>query len=194
MPSADTTAGCAARPIHAVGDVIILDPIYDADKIGSIYIPDSYKNPEAQQGIVVTAGPEAKDAGIEEGQHLLFHPYRAHTFRHSGSDRVHIRIRDAVAIIIAGDTYPLPDQVMVLPEWETKYGQKSDLIYLPPTALDSNEPVKVGVIVRVGSKVERVQLNDRIIMQPGAGSEAGIIDRVYYFLKEEHILAILNNA
>ncbi len=51
---------------------IAVTPIYDPDRIGSIYIPDSAQE-RCDQGIVKYIGPEVKD--IKIGDYVLFSGY-----------------------------------------------------------------------------------------------------------------------
>ena len=184
-------------------DRLIVDPFYDAQMIGSLYLPDSGKNSESQQGIVTACG---QDSGVHPGDHVLYHPYRGDPFVINGRESLALRRKDLVGTITRhGDTYdlhPMPDHVMVLPDWDRKYQQPSSgLVFMPDTALEHNEPVQYGMVLEMGWEVEQMPgrdftLEDVVLIAPEKGSEVGWgLDRkVYYFLRPSHILARVDNA
>lgn len=179
--------------LHALGDSVIVDPYFDPDKIGSIIIPDMAKNAESNQGRVASAG---RDSGLQDGDYVLYHPFRGDLLRHEGKDYLPLRKKDVVAVVNGKVLLAMSDHIMIQPLWESKYAQpKSGLVYMPQVALEHHQPVLEGMIVHVGIEVDRreypFEYGTRVLMQPAKGSEVAWIDTVYYFLRPSHILACL---
>lgn len=171
--------------LRALHDHLVVDPYYDADKIGSIYIPEAFKNPEPQQGFVLSAGADSK---VNEGVMILFHPFRSVPLQ--GTNLIALRDKDVVAYLVDGELVPLEYHLMILPDWSTKYAQKG-LIYLPPTAQEDHSPVMIGTIA-IGT-VGEFSPGTKVVIPPGKGSEIGFKDTVYYFIHQDEILAIIND-
>ncbi len=179
--------------MRVLGDQILVDPYYDPDKIGSLYIPDSAKNSESNQGRVIASGPRS---GISPNDYILYHPFRGEPVSISGMGRLVLRRKDIVARAVGNVLYPIDDHVMVQPDWETKYKQPSGLVYLPQTALEQHQPCLVGTIIKIGVDAladadVQYQPGSKVLMQPTKGNEVAWIDTVYYFLRPSHILACL---
>lgn len=174
--------------IRAIKDRLIIEPYFDADKIGSIYIPESFKNPEAQQGEVVAAGPDSFWAPLD---YLVFHPFRSEKVQ--GTNYISIRDTDVVALLDreCGVLIPKIGDVMIRPDWHSKYGQKG-LIYLPPAVVDAErQPVLFGTIVDYRSITANVSIGERVVFAPGKGSEAALDNDLYYFIPSDEILAVI---
>jgi co-chaperonin GroES (HSP10) len=167
-----------------------VDPYYDPDKIGSLYLPDMAKNREPQQGVVLAAG---STSGVQNGDYVLFHPFRGDLVRIEGKDVVPLTRADLVARASGDVLIPMPDHVMLQPNWQRKYEQPSKLLYMPPTVTEQNQPTMTATILSIGDDVEapELKIGHEVIIQPEKGSEIGWIDQVYYFLRPSHILACL---
>jgi len=172
--------------LKAIHDRLVVEPYYDADKIGSFFIPDAFKNPEAQQGVVQSVGPTAN---IREGAYVFFHPFRSLPLQ--GSDLISLREKDVVAYLIEGELHPLWEHYMILPDWDSKYGQKSEWIYIPPSVMEDHSPVKYGTIIRCAEGTS-LPLNTKVVIAPGKGHEIGFKDSVYYFIHHDDILATVD--
>lgn len=59
-------------PLQPLGADVIIIPIDDPDRIGSLYVPDSAKK-NHDQGIVLWKGPEVVD--LKAGDHVMFNAY-----------------------------------------------------------------------------------------------------------------------
>lgn len=175
--------------LKAIGDRLVVEPYYDADKIGSFFIPDAFKNPEAQQGVVKSAGPLTEM--MREGVYVLFPPFRSVPLQ--GSDLISITEKDVIAYMVDEQLYPLWDHVMVSPDWYSKYQQKSSLIYIPPAVQEDYSPVLFGTIVRAGQGSDaKFFPGEKVVVAPGAGHEIGYKGEVYYFIHERDLLATVD--
>jgi co-chaperonin GroES (HSP10) len=172
--------------LKAIQDRLVVEPYYDPEKIGSFYIPDSAKNPEAQQGVVKSVGPHSE---IREGAYVFFPPFRSLPLQ--GTDLISIRDKDVVAFLRDGELYPPWEHYMVLPDWDSKYRQKSEWIYIPPTVMEDYSPVKYGTIIRCAEGTE-LPPNTKVVIAPGKGNEIGFKDTVYYFIHHDDILATVD--
>ncbi len=57
----------------AIGNDVIVHPIYPDEKIGSIFIPDSVRR-RVNQGIVTDLGPDVRE-NLETSDHVMFNGY-----------------------------------------------------------------------------------------------------------------------
>lgn len=183
--------------MQVLHDFIVVEPHYDSDKLGSLYIPDSYQNPEPQQGKVIACGPSVD---WSPGNLLVYHPFTAIPV--PGEKTQHyIRDRDVVCSIEDGIPMPKKGEVMIRPDWDSKYkANVGGLIYIPVEVSDAQyEPVKFGTIELIhydGLIIYtdyRLSRGDYIIIPPQKGSEIGTKDGVFYFIPIDEILAKVNN-
>jgi co-chaperonin GroES (HSP10) len=170
--------------LKALGDRVVVEPYFDSDKIGSIYIPEYFKNPEPQQGVVVSAGPLSP---FVDGTYVFFHPFRSQPL--GDTKLIGLHDKDIVATLVDEELVPLEDHVMVLPDWESKTKHKG-IIFLPPTVTIDNSPVIRGTVVRSNSKL--LEAGTMVVIPPGKGSEIGYIDTVYYLIHQDEILATID--
>jgi co-chaperonin GroES (HSP10) len=187
--------------MRVLEDKVLVEPWWDADRIGLIWLPDSAKNNQPQQGEVLGAGPLS---GVESGQHIMFHPWRGEWHYMDGKHLLLLRRKDLTAEIrwIQQVPFlcPLRDHVMVDPDWADKYTQPSKTIFVPETVLEQNQPVLRGTITELGKDLLRIRrdyyVGAQIFIQPGKGSEVGWgYDRkVYYFIRPKHILARIDDG
>ena len=179
--------------LFAIGDVSIVEPIYDPDQLGSIIIPQEAKNPQAQQGIVLSAGPEAPYPNLS---HILFEPYNAAPFYHDQHEYLAVPARIVIGEYRDNTVYPRSDSVIIEPEFgpigATKIGSIITL-----ARVFENPPVQTGTVVRCGSDVKTLHAGDHVLVPPTSGHEVGLdipdFRGVFYFLPESSILAILPN-
>lgn len=182
-------------------DKVLVQPWYDAEKIGSLYLPDSAKNSQPQQGKVIAAGPQSL---VPIGKHIMFHPWRGEWHHIDGEDLLLLRNKDLTAQVSWVNQvpllYPLPDHVMVEPIWSEKYKQPSRFVHLPDTVLEQNQPAMQATICDLGSGLIRMvrdfAIGDTVLIEPGKGSEVGwgYDMKVYYFVRPKHILARIENG
>lgn len=168
--------------LKALGDRLVVEPYFDSDKIGRFYIPEAFKNPESQQGVVVSAGPLSP---VRDGTYIFFHPFRSQPLGDTGLIGLHDK--DVVAYLVDKELTPREEHVMVLPDWDSKH-KPSKLLILPDIAHEY-VPVMIGTIVRSSSKI--FEVGTVIAIPPGKGSEIGYIDTVYYFIHQDDILATI---
>lgn len=182
--------------MQVLHDFIVVEPHYDSDKLGSLYIPDSYQNPEPQQGRVIACGP---DVDWSEGDLLAYHPFTAIPV--PGEKTLHyIRNRDVVCSIEDGIPMPKYGEAMIRPDWDSKYkANVGGLIHIPIEVSNAaHDPVKFGTILLIYySKEQREQTglrrDDYVVIPPQKGSEIGTKDGVFYFIPIDEILAKVNN-
>ena len=168
---------------------VLVQTLYDSVKIGSIYLPDSYVNPQPQQGIVLRVGSHVP---LNKGDHVLMRQFSGiPKGRLDSEHRIVDYNQEIVATAVDRKLVPKANEVVILPDFATKYQQKSDLVYLPPTVLEDGEPVTNGTIVRVGSACRSVREGQYVVIPPNLGIEVGFIDTVYYILAEKDLLATI---
>lgn len=191
-------------------DSVIVEPYYDADLVGSghnkgaptLVLPDSAKNPMAQQGSVVAVGKKQMD--IRVGDYILFHPFVARPLRLEGKEYLHVEHRHIAAWLSPsdGECFPLPEDVLLRPHFKARGAHKAGnegLIYAYTTEPD---PPTTGVILRVGNRVRTLKVGNVVVIpystrgegyQP-IGHEIGIINQVLYTIPERDIPAIVETV
>ena len=192
--------------MQPTGDNIIVLPHYDSGKVGSIDIPDSATNPQSQQGEVLAVGPN--QSTIEVGDHVMYEPYKGTPFTPEDVEYLLVPAETVIGWLAPdGEAFPLPDAVMVIPDWEDHQVLTAEITELaaqqpnPQRFIDEltrmvdnsnywqQNPRTVGRCVRRGDDVTTVLPNDRVFFHTGAGHEVGVQTTVYYFIKEKDILA-----
>jgi co-chaperonin GroES (HSP10) len=182
--------------LRAVGDKIIVDPRSEADRVYSLVIPESAKNPMPQQGEVVAVGPQQKD--IQAGDYVLFHPFTGEavepTYLSPGGYLVLQPHNIAAFLTPDGELFPLPDFVMILPDFKATGVTKQGSLWLPKQVFEV-EPPETGIIARIGSRVTTVHAGQKVVYPLHAGNEIGLdtgVHRgVYYTMKADDLLAIV---
>ena len=92
--------------IHPVKDMVWITPIFDPDKIGSIWVPDMAKE-RVDQGLVKHIGPDVQDLKI--GDYVLFPNYSGTLVRIDGEVLIGMRERFVSAILdIANTGFDIP--------------------------------------------------------------------------------------
>ena len=188
--------GCYPWLIKPMGDDVVVDPYYDPDKVGSghqpgagalLYIPDRAKNPMSQQGLVVGIGPQQKD--IEVGDYILFHPWVGRAFTVKEHEYLNLHYWDVVGWLAPdGILFPLPDSVVVKPIFKPRGPTLSGSIYLLRQVFHI-EPPQMGMVVRTGERCKVVRPRQTVMFGLHAGNEIGLVDTVWYTIKEEDLLA-----
>jgi len=182
--------------ITPIGDRVIVEPYYDADKVFSLWIPDSAKNPMSQQGKVLAVGPEQKD--VEPGDMILYHPFVAEpikTFLLDSKELLAISPCHIAGFLAPdGELFPLPDWVMLAPEFKPDGVVKQGVLWVPRQVFEV-EPPEIGMVVRVGERVTTVKPAQRVVFPLDKGNEIGLDTgksrAVYYTIKADDLLAIL---
>jgi co-chaperonin GroES (HSP10) len=184
--------------IQALGDDILVDPLYDPDRASSglspgapaLYLPDSGRNPISQQGIVLDTGP--RQWYLERGDHVLFHPFLGWPFRENGYEYLRIEARTVVGWCDrGGGLHPMPDSVVVLPHFKPagRPVQKG-LLWVPSQVFYIDVPC-TGRVVRVGELVTELKVGEYVLFPHDKGNEIGL-QQVYYTIREADILATLS--
>jgi co-chaperonin GroES (HSP10) len=181
--------------VQPVGDRVLVEPYYDADKVYSLIIPDSAKNPMSQQGKVMAVGPEQKD--IQLLDHILYHPFVGEPVQTAKAEWLMVESRHVVAWLAPdGELFPLPDFVMLMPNFKPDGVVKQGLIYVPRQVFEV-EPPETGVVARVGERVSGVVPGMTVVYPLGAGNEIGLDTgksrAVYYTIKADDLLAIIGD-
>lgn len=189
------------RPLH---DHVIVDPLYDAQFVGSGHAPDptlppppllelprSMENPMAQQGIVTAVSD--KETDIQVGDHILFHPFVAIPIKVKGIEFLAVaRWHIAGWLTPDGKLFPLPDDVVIMPMFKPRGEHKVGSIIA--VTMDPDPPT-VGIVLRVGDRVREFATGDMVVIPydpHGAnpiGSEIGLVNKVYYTIPEREIPA-----
>lgn len=185
---------------------ILVDPLYDAEKVYGLYMPDSGKNPMSQMGEIIALGPE-NYLELEVGQFIAYHPFRGIPVHLGANGKVHeylwINPVDVAAILTKeGEVFPLPYQVVVAPEFVGGDLLKHGSLLLPQNDLFNTIIPNLGKVLRVGRHITEVKVGQRVMFRfnetfEGCGNEIGIDTGkhrgVYYTLLEEDLLATVED-
>lgn len=174
--------------IHALKTRLIVEPVYSGGKVGSIYIPDAYQDSRPYFGDVLSAGSES---GYSTGERVVLRPIVGHPFYRDGRSVYCIDRSDCVGRIEGKVFFPQPEDVVIKPDWQQKYQQPSQLIYIPPSALEQNQPCYAGIICQVGKDCKDLKVGD-YVLYPYTGTELGLVDTIFYILPEKEILATVH--
>ena len=182
-----------------LGTNVIVRPLYDPPKASTglspgapaLYLPDSGKNSQSQQGIVVATGPLVWQVVVDD--HILYHPFIQNPFRWKGRELLQVPLRHIVGrLSVNGELLPMPADVVVKPEFAPSgrpvLDEKSKL-WLPRQVFDTEIPCTGKVIAR-GSQVWQVELGERVLYPPETGNEVGLTE-VFYTIPALDILAVL---
>lgn len=188
------------RPLHKK---ILVEPEYDADKIGSFYIPEAYMNPLSQQGVVLAVGPEQET--IRVGDRVLYHPW-SEIEKHGEQQKIPVMkdgkweeafILDEKFIVgwLAPDgvLFPLPDFIVLDPKFSAGDAHEAGMVgslHVVGQAFDI-EPPQQGKVASIGERVTTIHVGDIVLYPIDKGNEIGLINKVWYTIREEDILARL---
>lgn len=176
-------------------DKVLIDPLYDPEKIGSIYMPDQARNSLPSNGDVVAVGPEQNE--IEVGFRVLVSTYGVDASRfiwHENRELVIYYDHEVVAFLTPdADVFPRRDSVIVRPSWTDPVDHKRGNIHLV-TRVFTAPPVQMGVVLRVGVDVYAVRRGMTVLIPRTGGQELGIRDRVLYSIKVDDIPGVIASA
>lgn len=180
--------------LHVLGnsDKLLVEPRFDPNRIGLIYLPDYTIDTEPQQGYVRGAG---RYTSFRVGSYVLYHRFRSTVFWVGRSPRLILHDVDIVAEANP-DTGVLTlraHDVMVNPDWHSKYNPHkwSPVIEISQVELEDDSPVLEGTVEQIGNAVSTVLVGQRIVLPPYVGAEVGLITRNIYIIPEKEILATL---
>lgn len=176
--------------LRALGNWLIIDPLYDPEKIGSIIIPNAYRNNYPHQGDIVSCG---LNSPFKPGMRVVLRSFVVEPLK-AGDRLLAIRDIDCVARIEGKELHPKPMQVLVLPDWSEKYSQPSKTIIISDVELDDGSAITRGTVTRIGEKVTSVKAGDYVLFPPDKGTEVGYIDTNFYIFDEDELLATLTRA
>ena len=175
-------------------DDLIVDPLYDPDKVETglspgapgLYVPDPYKNPMSQQGTVVASG----NSDVEEGDHVLYHPFIGSPFRVNGYEYLRIESRHLAGFLDAdGSLWPLPGDVALRPIFSPAGRPILEGSLWVPKQLHHTDVPCAGVILRVGERAGvDVHPGEVVLFPPNRGNEIGL-RKVYYTIHGSDLLA-----
>ena len=175
--------------MRTLGDRFLIEPYYEgADtKIGSIIIPDSMADSQPSQGVVIVA--PAKYPGLLN-RYVIFHRFREKALfkGHLILDEIDLVCQMSEGQIIL---FQHRDENLILPDWDSKYGQKSEWIYLPPIAQEHNQPILFGTVVDQSIGATEPLFKQKVVIEPNMGSELAIRNTLYYIVETKNILAII---
>lgn len=185
--------GCPSVTTHlrVLGDWVIIDPLYDPEKFGSLYLPNAFENKYPHQGDIIAAGPEFP---FQEGTRVALRPFVTEPVKIGSTSYLCIKGVDIVGRIEGRELYPKPTQILVLPDWSEKYSQPSETIVLSVTEQELSGGLTRGTVARVGEKVTLVKPGDEVLFPPNRGTEIGFIDTNWYVFEEDELLATLTRA
>lgn len=181
---------------QATGHWIIIDPYYEAEKAYSLHLPDSGKNPMAQQGKVVSVGPD--QTGIEVGDYVLVHPFVGRRLYWNNYEYLVFAPWEIAAWMSEddGEVFPLPHDVLVIPAFPESGHVKKGHLYVIQEVFDDHLPKHRGKIVRCGDLVTSV-VPGQVVLFDNRGHEIGVDAgkrQVYYAVAEADLLAVISEA
>lgn len=169
--------------VQPLGKKILVNPMYDSDKIGSLYLPDTGKNPNPQVGSIVRVGPLADEAVV--GDCVVFHPYHTHPI--TIGDHEYLFVDDLYWYGYAAPTkqgyklFARRDHVVVQPLWEPEGAyQEGSVILVTRTFISS--PQRYGIVINIGEGVTDWSVGDKVVLPPRGGYEIGFVDEPFYIL------------
>ena len=181
-------------------------PYYEAQKVYSLIIPESAKNPMSQQGLVVEVGPKQKV--IKPGDYILYHPFSGVLlpWRTPNNEELLLFAPSSIAgWFIRGEIYPLPGFVVIKPRFRDNGPSRRGSVFTVGQVFHV-EPPDTGDVRRIGLEVETVRVGDIVVFpvygengrQDKVGHEIGIDNgfsrQVVYVIHESDLLARLVNA
>jgi co-chaperonin GroES (HSP10) len=176
-------------------DKVLIDPLYDPEKVGSIWMPDQARNSLPSNGDVVAVGPEQTE--IEIGFRVLVSTYGVGAERfiwHEDKELAIYHDHEVVAFLAPdAEVFPRRDSVIVRPSWTDPVDHKRGSIHLL-TRVFTAPPVQMGVVLRVGSEVSTIRRGMTILIPRTGGQELGVRDRVLYSIKATDIPGVINSA
>ncbi|MBN1495266.1 MAG: co-chaperone GroES [Spirochaetes bacterium] len=91
--------------LKPIGDRVIIELLeQEAEKVGSIYVPDTAKE-KPQQGKIIAVGPGKRDGKdlipmtVKAGDTVLFSKYGGMEVKHAGKDYLILSESDVLAIV-----------------------------------------------------------------------------------------------
>jgi co-chaperonin GroES (HSP10) len=172
-----------------LGQRILIDPVYDPEKIGSLYIPPAATNPLPSNGHVVAVGSDQDE--VEVGYRVLVSTYGVDATRFiTVDDHEYVLYFDheVVAFLTPdAEVFPRRDAVIIRPNWLDKGEQKYGSLHLLTRSFASPPP-KLGTVLRTGERVHSLHRGDVVVLPKTGGNELGVRDRVVYSIKESDIL------
>lgn len=176
-----------------LGKSILIDPIYDPDKIGSIYMAPQAQNQLPSNGDVVAIGP-AQDE-VEVGYRVLVSTYGVDASRFvsiNGHEYAFYQDHEVIAFVTPdAEVFPRRDSVIIRPVFHDPEETKAGSIILL-TRVFSAPPVKLGVVLRTGENVHSLRRGQTVVLPKSGGNELGVKDRVLYSIRETDILGIVH--
>lgn len=181
-----------------IADHLLIEPVYDPDKIGSIYMPPAAQNDAPSHGIVRFVGPQQKE--VEVGWHVLLSTAewvkKASMYWHQGDTRLYFYTdREVIAFVTEeAETFPRRNRLLVRPSWEKSGVVEHKTIVLINRVFDTPQPPQTGVVLKVGEDCKTFKRGDVIVIPKWGGNELAVKDRVLYSLLEKDIPARVINA
>ncbi|MDE2101977.1 MAG: co-chaperone GroES [Patescibacteria group bacterium] len=85
-------------PIEVIGDRVAVDVSPKTRSDGGLIIPINAKN-EAEQGIVISCGPEVKSSSLKAGAHVVFGRFAGTIFKANNRELKIVREEDVMLIL-----------------------------------------------------------------------------------------------
>jgi co-chaperonin GroES (HSP10) len=178
------------------GSRILIEPHYDPDKIGSIFMPPQAQNLAPSSGKVVATGPSQTE--VEVGYLVLvsYARFDSKKLWHD-EDRTEYAFYDddEVVAFLAPDAevFPRKGCVIVRPSWDISGVVERNKVAVIQRVFDSPPP-RFGTVLRTAEGVTTVKRGDTVILPKSGGHELGVRDRVLYSIRETDLMGILTNA
>lgn len=168
--------------VRLIKDHVLVAPLYEADSVKGIVIPDSAKNPQSQQGYVVASGPQSE---FTYPDRVVYRPFLADTvplgdFEYLNVPNVHIVCKIQNDVLV-----PRKGHILVEPDWDTSWERKRGTLYLVDPGIEGpNVPPREGVVTGTGSGCREVMIGDRVLIPQKGGTVVAFKDHNVYLIPE----------
>ena len=196
MPQLSELKEVTVQPLtryHPLSGTVIVRPLYDANRIGRIYLPDGSQGQQSQIGIVVASGPRSP---FNYPASVIYQQWTGSPFRFDGIEYLAVEDRYIIGYNTGTTFHPRKHWVLVEPDWHSAQSthdilQKSGLFYPDSGVFTPPQPPFKGKVIGLGYDVVEVDLDDVVLFPSEGGIELAWIDRNLYLFHEEQLLAKL---
>lgn len=180
--------------MRAYNETVIIEPLYDADSVWGIVLPDVAKNTESCHGYVVAAG---RKSGFNYPNLVFFRHYKGKIIEKVWIEEREYLVLDRKHIVAKvaedGSLQPNEEVVLIRPDFGSRYESRSPsgLILLDPQIFGGHiaKPIWQGTVIATGKRTRELLLDDRVVIPTDKGTEIVWRESNLYLIEEADILA-----
>lgn len=182
-----------------LGKNLLIEVLYDPDKIGSIYMAPQAQNEAPSHGHVVAVGPLQTEIEVGFGVLVSTVEWRGkQSWRWIQGDAILYFYSDREVIAFldrdTAEVYPRRGCVLLRPVWDRTGVIQHGSIFTPERIFTPSQPPRSGTIIKVGEGCTTLKRGDTVVIPKFGGNELAVKDRVVYSVKEKDIPGILTHA